>query len=59
MYFFFPKFFGHVGKRLDEKAKVIFKINDVTDWEKIIAMHILLNILRTKSHHTTKFSQFI
>ena len=26
-------FFGNVGKRLDKKAKVNFKICDVTDWE--------------------------
>ena len=26
-----PTFFGHVGKRLDEKAKVNFKICGVTD----------------------------
>ena len=26
-------FFGHVGKRLDEKAKVIFKIYDFMYWE--------------------------
>ena len=24
--------FGHVGKRLDKKPKVNFKIYDVTDW---------------------------
>ena len=36
--FVFPIFellfstFGHVGKRLDEKAKVNFKIHDVTNW---------------------------
>ena len=28
-----PSFFGHVGKRLDEKAKVNFKIYDAIDWE--------------------------
>ena len=28
-----PDFFGHVGKRLDEKAKVNFKIYEATDWE--------------------------
>ena len=26
-------FFGHVGKRLDKKAKVIFKIYNVINWE--------------------------
>ena len=30
---FFPDFSGHVGKRLDKKAKVNFKIYDVTGWE--------------------------
>ena len=26
-------FFGHAGKLLDEKAKVNFKIFDITSWE--------------------------
>ena len=26
-------FFGHVGKRLDKKSKVNFKIYEVTIWE--------------------------
>ena len=38
-----PSFFGHVGKRLDEKAKVNFKIYDAIDWEIIFTTHILLN----------------
>ena len=29
---FYPDFIDHVGKRLDKKAKVDFKIYDVTDW---------------------------
>ena len=29
---FFPDFFGSVGKWLDKKAKVNFKIYDATDW---------------------------
>ena len=29
---FCPDVFGHVGKRLDKKAEVNFKIYDVTDW---------------------------
>ena len=32
---FCPDFFGHAGKRLDQKAQVNFKISDVTDWETI------------------------
>ena len=30
---FCPHYFGHVGKRIDEKVKVIFKLYDVKDWE--------------------------
>ena len=30
---FCSDFFGHVGKRLDEKAKVNFKIYDVINYE--------------------------
>ena len=29
---FLSRLFGHVGKRLDEKDKVNFKIHDVTTW---------------------------
>ena len=29
---FYPDFIDHVGKRLDKKAKVDFKIYDVTNW---------------------------
>ena len=29
---FLSLFFGHVGKRLDKKARVNFKIYDVTTW---------------------------
>ena len=29
---FLSWFFGHAGKRKDKKAKVKFKIYDVTDW---------------------------
>ena len=32
--FKFLSFFVHVGKRLDKKAKVNFKIYDVKTWEK-------------------------
>ena len=30
--FFCPDVLGHVGKSLDKKAKVLFKIYDVTNW---------------------------
>ena len=29
---FFPDSFGHIGKQLDKKSKVNFKIYDVTNW---------------------------
>ena len=31
---FCPDFVGYVEKHLDKKAKVNFKINDITDWTK-------------------------
>ena len=30
---FFSNFFDHVGKRLDEKTKFNFKIDDVMNWK--------------------------
>ena len=30
---FCPNFFAHVGKRLNYKAKVNFKIYDIINWE--------------------------
>ena len=41
---FILAFFSHVGKRLDKKAKVNFKIYDVTYWEKIITIYIYIYI---------------
>ena len=45
---FCPDLFGPVGKRLDKKAKVKFKIYDV---------HILPIISSSKSNQTMKFGQ--
>ena len=39
------------------KAKVDFKIYDVTDWEAIIAVYILPNTSRSKGKQTIKCSQ--
>ena len=50
--------FGHVGKRLDKKAKVNFKIYHVPNWETI-NYKILPNISRSKSSQTMKFGQLI
>ena len=38
---------------------VNFKIYDVTDWRKKIAVHILPNISRSKGNQTMKFGQLI
>ena len=51
--------YGHVEKRLDWKGKVNFKIYGVTIWEKMIVVHILLNISRRKCNQKIKFSQLI
>ena len=51
---FCSEFFGHVGKRLDKKVQVNFKIYDVTNWEKIITIQILPNISRSKRNQTNK-----
>ena len=34
MLIFFPDFFGYLIKRLDNKAKINFKIYDLTNWNK-------------------------
>ena len=46
--------FGYVEKRLNEKAKVNFKIYDVTNWQQITAIHILSSISRNKSNQRMK-----
>ena len=50
--------FGHLGKRLDQKDKVNFKLCDVTTW-LTIAIHILTNISRSKDNQAMKFGQLI
>ena len=49
---FCPDFFGHIRKGLNKKAKVYFKIYDVTNWGK---KYIYCPI----SHQTIKFGQLI
>ena len=53
---FGPGFFGHVGKRLDKKAKVNFKIYNTTG-KQVISKQILPSISRRKSNQTMKFGQ--
>ena len=45
---FLSRFFGHVEKRLDKKAKVNFKFYDVTDWTVNNYNIILPNISRSR-----------
>ena len=45
---FCTDFFGHVGKRLDKKAKLNFKVHDVTDWIKTMTIGVLLDISKRK-----------
>ena len=52
-------FFGHVGKWLDKKAKVNFKLCDVRNWETKITMHILPTISRSIDSQIFKFGQLI
>ena len=56
---FCPNAFGHVGKRLDKKASVNFKIYEVTIWETNNYNTTLLNISRSKGNQTMKFDQLI
>ena len=49
---------GYVEKRLDKKAKVNFKIDDVTYWTTN-NYNTLLNISRSKGNQTMKFGQLV
>ena len=46
-------------KWLDKEAKVNFEIYDFTDWEKIIIIHELPSISRSKDNQAMKFGQLI
>ena len=49
-------FFGHVIKRFH---KVIFKICDVVNWEKVITIHLLSNFSKTIGNQKMKYGQLI
>ena len=49
----------HMRKRLDKKAKVNFKFMMSQPRKQTIAVHILLNISRSKGNQTMKFGQLI
>ena len=52
---FYPDFFGHVGKRLDEKAKINLKFVMSQSEKQTITIHILPNSSRGKDNQTMKF----
>ena len=54
MFTFLSWFFVHVGKWFVKKAKVNFKIYDVT-----AAQHILFNISKSKDNQEMEFNQLI
>ena len=59
--------YDYIEKRLDKKAKVNFKIHDITDrtksnvtaGQKAFAIHILTNISRSKGNQIKKLGQLI
>ena len=54
---FCPDFSGHVGKRLDMKAKVNSEFMTSQTGKQTIIIHILPNISRSKGNQTMKFRQ--
>ena len=54
---FFSWLFGHVEKLLDRKNQVNFKIMTSQLGKQTIAVHILLNISRSKGNQTMKIGQ--
>ena len=56
---FFSNIFGQAEKRLDLRAMVNFKIYDFRNWKKLITMHILPNISRSKDNQTIKFNLLV
>ena len=52
--------FDHVGKPLDQKAKINFKIYDVKDWKKNnYNAHIAQHLKKWKDNLTMKFDQLV
>ena len=46
---FCPGLLGHIGKRLDEKANITFKIYDVTSWKtNNYNKHIVRNLKKLR-----------
>ena len=56
---FCPEFYGHVERCFDKNAMINLKIYNVINWEIIITIHILSNILRSKDNEAIKSGQLI
>ena len=52
---FYLDFFGHVGKRLDQKNQVNFKIHNVRTWLKTIAIYSFTNISGSQGNQAITF----
>ena len=52
------EFFGQVGKRLDKKAKVKFKLYDVTNWKSRPPKQMKRTFLETESLTLSKLGNF-
>ena len=57
--YFYPDFFGHVGKRLDKKPKVNLKIYNVAIWLTNNYHTHIAQYLRSKGYQTMKFGQLM
>ena len=56
---FCPDFFSYVGKRIDQKTKVNFKIYDVTNGNSNNYNKCIARYLKSKGNQTMKFGQLI
>ena len=56
---FCPDFFGHEGKQLDKKLRLILKFLTSSTGKQIITKLILPNISRSKGNQTMEFGQLI
>ena len=56
---FCPDFFGHLGKRLDKKLKLISKFMTSEPEKHTITIIVLTHITRSKGNQTDKFGQLI
>ena len=54
---FYPDIFGYVGKRLDKKAELNFKIYGVTNWNTNNCYKYIDRYIKGKSNQTMKVGQ--